>query len=126
VSKPQRQRPGGSSDIGRPRLSANVESITPAEEGQGSGGGEAGTPAPRPRGEGVTYRTPADKARRTYYLPKTTVTELDRAVTQLRADAYVERAPDKSEVVAEVIAVGLAHMPEVLRRLRAAQSPDTT
>lgn len=57
--------------------------------------------------------------RRTYYLPQDVVTELDRAVVETQASAYVDRAPDKSAVVAAVIRAGLAELPSVAAALRA-------
>lgn len=63
--------------------------------------------------------------RRTYYVPQDVVAELDRAVVQAQASAYVERAPDKSMVIAAVLRAGLAAMPAVIASLRASSGTDT-
>lgn len=64
--------------------------------------------------------------RRTYYLPSDVVAELDRAVVGAQASAYVERAPDKSAVVAAVIRAGLTALPEVVDELRTTVSSRVT
>lgn len=57
--------------------------------------------------------------RRTYYLPADVVAELDRAITEIQADAYVDRAPSRAAVIAEVIRAGLANRSQVVESVRA-------
>lgn len=56
--------------------------------------------------------------RRTYYLPRDVVAELDRAVVGAQASAYIERAPNKSAVIAAIVRAGLAALPKVVDELR--------
>lgn len=61
--------------------------------------------------------------RRTYYLPRDVVAELDEAVAQAQAKAFVDRAPNKSAVIAAVLRAGLTALPEVVKQLRERRPP---
>lgn len=61
--------------------------------------------------------------RRTYYLPRDVVAELDEAVAQAQAKAFVDRAPNKSAVIAAVLRAGLTALPEVIKQLRESRPP---
>lgn len=61
--------------------------------------------------------------RRTYYLPREVVTELDHGVAQVQAKAFVDRTPSKSAVIAAVLRAGLTALPEVVKQLQERRSP---